>query len=203
MFIKLRQAVLTLTLGLLFAAPALASEPVVVTNKSGKTVRVKVWCGLDVKTKTLKNGKSFTWKRNNTKSFNVRVYRKQGKLIKTWKLKRTSKNVDYSRDITIAKGDKIKAGPARHTVLHNASSVAIVVYIYNGNDEVRLVARKSYTIQPGKSATWKSTQSRFHVKVSELRNGLNRHVATKIDIARPSKVTITNSGGWDVRTRGV
>lgn len=192
---------LAIVFALALSANAFATEVVRVTNKSGKTVKVKVYRGLIAKERTLKNGASFSWNRNNTKSYSVRVYYKQGKLIKVWKLKSSKKGVDYSSDVTVGKGFRIHTSKPRHTVIRNNSGVALVVRVYNAKDGLRWIAKKSFTIQPGRSATWRSAQDAFHIKAFELRDGLNKHVATQVDIPRPANVIITNKGGWDVVVR--
>ena len=175
-----------------------ADELVKVTNKTGGTVRVKVWRGLGAKTRTLKAGKSFTWNRKNTKSYSCKVFRKAGRFVKTWKLKSTKKNIDFTSDINITGKHTISPTRARHTKITNASSKAVVVYLYNAKDNIRIFSKKSYTLQPGESTTWKTTENRFHVKVYELRKAFNKHVATRTAISRPSNVKIMNNKGWFV-----
>jgi hypothetical protein len=201
MFARTTTPLLTLGLLLALTAATFATEPVKVTNQSGKTVRVKVWCGLAKKTVTLENGASFSWNRKNTKSYNVRVQRKEGRVVKVWKTKSTRKGLDYSSDVIIKSGYKISATRPRHTVFHNDSDVAIVVRTYNSKDGVRLIGGKSFTIQAGKSATWRTAKDRFHIKVFELRDGFNRHLSTRTDIPRPADVTISNRNGWQVSVK--
>ena len=75
MKLKLNIAVFLLLLIFAVSGIARATEWVTVTNKSGGTIRVKVWRGLNAKV-------GVSWKRNNTKSYSVRVFRKEGRFVK-------------------------------------------------------------------------------------------------------------------------
>lgn len=194
---------LVVAIGLvLCGGQAFAHEVVKVLNRTGGTVRVKVWSGVAVKVKTLERGKSFTWKRLSTRDYNAQVFLKEGRFLKVWKRKSTRKGIDYSSDLVITGKHTITPTRPRHMMFVNESQRAIVVKLYSAKDRVQLVAQKKLTIQPGKRVSYKSVSRQFTVKVFELRDGLNRLLAAKTDVPRPATVTFARrSGEWKIDVR--
>ena len=157
---------------------------VTISNDTGREITVRFYNASDnvraiaKHRATLKDGRGISWP---YQLYHIKVY--EPRLLD----KHVLTKLDINSDVVITrKGDKYSATVAKapdFTVTNN-STESIVAYIYNEGDNIRLIARKSFTIGPKKKATWDDpTIDTFRVRIHRA-----KFLAAPISEARNANV---------------